>query len=229
MKGKDPVLVLRRAEHPVSDIVSDSELPEILHTLYSSQSPLYYFEDDYIDRIRTGRAKPANIEEYNSPSGSYISITSFISLVIQDITILGVPFSLSAKLVVSPGFAIYSPDKVIAESTGRYTFPFVLSEMSLFSDSRLLKEKAPELYALFSRRYGHLAGGTQGDYALRMGLFQAWDNHGNEFQANDDRRDSMTIWYTSNVEAEMNDLYQTFLNEEEERLQAEKLDLSDQL
>lgn len=227
IEGGKPLLYWKLQTEPVSNVTAHSELPELLHKLgMKARSSLFE------DRER----KPGGVREFLGPDGSYDTVPEApIALGIHEgLTILGVPFELSATFVVSPGFALLYPEKVVAEASGRYVLPLVLRRVTLATASPALPDKLPAIHALLAEKYGHLAGMASrlrrdsSPTIGKRGRFRAYDQHGNEVQAGWDPQ-SMSISYYSDIAAEMEQVYQEFLVEEEAKRHATKPDLSGQL
>lgn len=69
------------------------------------------------------------------------------------IIICGTPFNLSVRFDLIPGVAIKLPDCALTEKKMSYSFPLVIKEVTLTSDSPNLKEKYKEIAKILHDKY----------------------------------------------------------------------------
>ena len=129
-----------------------------------------------------------------------------------------------------------SPEKVVTESSGRFTFPLVLTSVELGTSSPLLREGIADIYGLLAEKYGmldhrpvrgkDLVGGRDG----MTGMISAVDDHGNRLSVSSDRNGMFISYDDYNVKPQMEEVYETFVVEEEARkLDATRTDRSAEL
>ena len=224
---------------PIPDGIEESDLPDLLHTMaMKGKDSAFRLTDDNLRSADLRRRTLDGIMEYSSPSGPILSFAETkMAVVVKDgVFISGVPFSLTAMLSMLPGFGVDSPEKTVTESSGRFTFPLVLTSVELGTSSPLLREGIADIYGLLAEKYpvDGVDGPVRGEDFLRgpygmKGMFTADDDHGNRLSASSDRNGMFISYDDYAVEREMKKVYEDFIVEEEAKKHASRTDRSAEL
>lgn len=139
---------------PVKGVTNLSEFAELLLPVLEKEVPLA-FGPGKRDEKTLKRSLESWID-MESREHTYLQMGSPYELTVEPILIEGVPFTMVINFRENKGFALKYPEKVIRIKGSTIEFPLMLTEVTLSSTSKLLKEKAKSISARLVAKYGEL-------------------------------------------------------------------------
>ena len=185
MKDLDNIEI--RAGHAdgvnIKGVTDKNRLSQKLTNVLENREPLLLKPND--PRVRSY----GNLLEFIGKNGDkkkFIAATYEIKAF--PIIIKTIPFTLIARFEYSPGLAIYSPEKVLTESKGFYTFPLILTEVLLEAESPSLPDKYQEIHDILHLKYDKYDTPYANKYGYTFNLKNqldegnVLDKYGNRFE-----------------------------------------------